>query len=332
MLFGLLFLAFFSAFHFWVTPLLVSYDWLFGMDSGSAKFLFGLAVLLLLSAYSFVIFASLSQDYRMGIAVALLGGITPLLFNQGAPGVFLAIGYSIVLTGFYFSVENKMKNYITFDPVFLIGGSIKLLTTLLTVILCFGYYLSINAVIAQKGFMIPDSIIPDKLIETIIQQQTGGMDTNVKGDKYIAQITPEMIQYAKDHPEILKQYGVTPEQLDQLAPASASETPPSSSAESPPAKSPAIKVPTGSLTDSPSLFSVGSIKKMALEPINAVIKEYQQFVAPVLAFILFSGFSFSYFLLNLLSGFFIRFIYFILEKTNVIRFEKEMREVKKLVV
>jgi predicted PurR-regulated permease PerM len=197
----------------------------------------------------------------------------------------------------------------------------------LSVVISIAFYLIINPIIIQKGFSLPDSIIPDSLINSLIEQQTGQF---VQGDKYIAQITPEMIDYAKQHPELLKQYGITPEQLNQFTQSQPSSAP-SKQGSSP--KS--IQVPTTTTDSSLSNPSTAMVKKMALEPINKLIKQYQNLVAPILALLLFSGFSFFFFfffLLNLLSGFTIKIIFYLLEKTNFFHFEKEMREVKKLVV
>ena len=77
------------------------------------------------------------------------------------------------------------------------------------------------------------------------------------------------------------------------------------------------------------------IKKMALAPINDLLNQYQFLVAPILALLLFSAFSFIsfiFFFFNLISGGLIKLIFYLLEKSGFIHFEKELREVKKIVI
>ncbi len=330
-LFGFLFLIFFAIFHFLILPLFSSYEWIFGFSGQSALQLLYLSLLILAAAFSFVIFAALSQDWRIGLGFSILGAISPLAFSQTSTVFVLASFYLIALCATYFSVEGKMKKYYNFDPSLVLNPSIRTLASFLAIIISIGFYLAINPVILQKGFEIPESFIPDSLINALMEQQTSHF---VQGDKYVAQITPEMIQYAKDHPELLKQYGITPDQLDQIQ----SAQPASSKAPESSTSSKAVKVPTTTTINppvTPIIPSTASIKKLALQPINDLLKQYKNFVAPLLALLLFSAFSFTFFIFfffNILSGIVINSLFYIFEKTNFIHFQKEMREVKKLVV
>ncbi len=333
-LFGIIFLILFSGFHFFLVPLLSSYEWIFGLNQSAFSQIGQLAILLIFSAFSFIVFSALCDDKKIGIGVSVLGGLTPLLFAQNSTGLILAGLYLLALIGNYFLLENTMRHYYNFSPTTLLIPPIKNLFTALLLILCIGYYLSINAVIKQQGFVLPESIIPDSVVQQLINQQTSQY---IKGDKYIAQLpqlTPEQLQLLKQNPEVLRQYGVDPAILEQYE----STTPAQSSASTTSTNKNPTQVPT--ITSAPipagSLIpSVAMIKKMALAPINDLLNQYQFLVAPILALLLFSAFSFIsfiFFFFNLISGGLIKLIFYLLEKSGFIHFEKELREVKKIVI
>lgn len=326
--FGLLFLAFFTLLHFFIMPLFSSYEWIFGLNQSSLTQMLNIAFWLLSSAVCFVIFAALCNDRWIGLGISVLGAFVPLAFSQSSTGIILAGFYLLALTSNFFLIEHSMKHYISFSPITLLVPHIKTISTMILLIICIGYYLSINVVIKQKGFAIPEAIIPDAIVQSLIDQQSSQF---IKGDKYIAQLpqlTPEQLQLLKQNPELLRSYGVDPAILEQYDTSTQSTTP----AASTPTKSGAIQVPTTTSALTPNL---STIKKMALAPINNMIKQFQFLVAPILALLLFSAISFFFFLFflfNLISGVVVKTIFYILEKTKFIHFEKEMREVQKLVV
>lgn len=328
LLFGILFLVFFTGLHFFLLPLFTSYEWIFGLTGSAFNQILNLALLLLLSAVCYVIFVFLVNHRWIGLSVALLGAVIPLLFAPNSTGLVLAGFYTLALVGHFFLIENMSKHYISFSAPTLVVPHINRLAMMLLMIICIGYYLSINVVIKEKGFVIPEAIIPDAMIEKLISQQMESM--TIKGDKYIAQLpqlTPEQIQLLKQNPDLLRQYGVDPAILDQYESQPATTTTPASTS-----GSGAIQVPTSTTTSSPT---VAMVKKMALQPINDLLKDFQFLVAPILALLLFSAFSFIFFfffLFNFISGGLLKIIFIILEKTGFIHFEKELREVQKLVV
>lgn len=323
----MMFLVFFIVLHWLVFPLFSSYEWIFGFSQSSANQILGISLLILASTISFVIFSALCSDRRIGLGVAVFGSAVPLLFSQTGIGLMLAGIYLLALISIYFLVEHTMKHYLSFSPITLLIPPIKTLSTILLLVICLGYYLSINVVIKEKGFEVPESIIPDAFVEQLINQQTSQF---VKGDRYIAQLpqlTPEQLELLKQNPDLLRQYGVDPAILDQYE----TTTPPAATTTKPAAKPGAIQVPTTNALP----LSVAAVKKMALSPINTLINEYKFLVAPFLALILFSAvsfFFFLFFLFNLISGGLMKTIFYILEKTKFIHFEKELREVQKLVV
>jgi hypothetical protein len=328
LLFGLLFLILFTGLHFFLIPLFSSYEWIFGLNQSSFNQVLNLSLLLLLSVMCLVIFDFLVNHRGIGIAVAILGAGIPLLFAQNSVGLLLSGFYSLALIGNYFLIEHMSKHYLSFSAPTLLVPYIKSIATMILMIICIGYYLSINVIVKTNGFALPESIIPDTLIERLINQQTEAM--TIKGDKYIAQLpqlTPEQLQLLRQNPELLRQYGVDPALLDQYDAKPATST----SQSAPASTSKAVQVPTTTAISPTTAI----VKKMALSPINDLLKGYQFLVAPVLALLLFSAFSFIFFfffLFNFISGGLVKIIFIILEKTGFIHFEKETREVQKLVV
>jgi hypothetical protein len=326
LLFGVLFLILFTGLHFFLLPLFTTYEWIFGLTGAAFNQILNLAILLLLSAVCFVIFVFLVNHRGIGLSVALLGAVIPLLFAPNSTGLVLTGLYAIALIGNYFLIENMSKHYISFSAPTLVVPHINRVATMILIIICIGYYLSINVVIKEKGFSIPEAIIPDTIIERLVSQQMESM--TIKGDKYLAQLpqlTPEQVQLLKQNPDLLRQYGVDPALLDQYDTQPATATAPKTTGSS------AVQVPTTS-SSSPT---VAMVKKMALQPINNMLKDFQFLVAPILAMLLFSAFSFIFFIFfffNFISGGFVKIIFYILEKTGFIHFEKEMREVQTLVV
>jgi hypothetical protein len=331
LLFGGIFLILFTGLHFFLFPLLTSYEWIFGLNQSSFNQIIQLSLLLIFSSMSLVIFFFLVNHRLLGVGLAVLGALIPVAFSFNSTGFLLCGLYLLTFITSYFLVENTSRHYISFSAPTLLIPHIKTLATLILIIICIGYYLTINLVIKEKGFSIPEAIIPDSVIENLINQQMDSM--TIKGDKYIAQLpqlTAEQLQILKQNPDLLRQYGVDPAILDQYD----QQTAPIGSVSSTPRSTPnskAIQVPTSTAT-SPT---VAVVKKMALAPVNDLIKDYQFLVAPILALLLFSAFSFVFFfffLFNFISGGIIKIIFYILEKTGFIHFQKEMREVQKLVI
>jgi hypothetical protein len=160
--------------------------------------------------------------------------------------------------------------------------------------------------IQEKGFELPD-----ELIDSIIQLSSPATGTSqfVKGEKYVAQLTPQQIELIKQHPDELKKY------IDSVA-----ATP--STANSVGTSSKATSVPITSLVP----------KQLIKDQINSFIKPYANFIAPVLGLIFFTTISGFVWLVSFFLSPLLWLIFMILEKSEFIEFTKEMREVKKMVV
>ncbi|MDO8640997.1 MAG: hypothetical protein Q7R33_05585, partial [Nitrosarchaeum sp.] len=154
------------------------------------------------------------------------------------------------------------------------------------------YYLSINKELSQKGFEIPDSLI-DSTLKLMPQ-------TNLPTAQ-LPQLPPEQIELLKQNPDLLKQYGVDPKLLDSL--------------------------PTQTTNSTNEL-----IKPLIKDQLQNIIKPYQNFIAPVLALLFLLTLQSFTAILGLFISPILWLIFLLLEKTNFIHFESEMREVKKMVV
>jgi len=264
-----------------------------------------LCIYLILASFFYVLFVIFSNDLKYASPFIILASIITIFLFDLNLAVVLGFGVLVVFFAGYYQLTHKLKTYITFSPTILLIPSIKLITTLLILVLSFGYYLSINKIIKEKGFEIPDGLIDTTLKFTM---PSSNLDL-VKGDKYLAQITQEQIDFLKSNPQLLEQQGLDPSILDNL------------SVSTPAPK--ATKVPT---------ISNDLTKKLIKDQFNKMLEPYKDFIAPFLAILFFITLQSLSSLLSLLLYPLVSLLFYILEKSGFIKFEKEMREVKKMVV
>lgn len=230
---------------------------------------------------------------------------TNLIFSLNPQTLYSLITLSVLIlaTALTFAIFKAL----TFGLVLLLPAPsllspiVKQVTGILILLLSLGFYLSVNQKIAQNGFEIPDS-----LIDTALKVSQPSIP--VQGFKYdktlMAQITPDQLELLKKNPELLKQYGIDPKTLDSLP----------------------VSVST------PDLNTTAMIKPLVKDQLQNIIKPYQNFIAPILALLFFLTLQSLTALLGLFISPILWLIFLLLEKTNFIHFETEMREVKKLVV
>lgn len=296
--FAPIFLVLLATLLYFASPLLKTTDIIFSLNLQTFYQLIILSILILASSLAFVIFASLSLDWKIILPVILISSVIPL-------DLVLGIGIAISLLSSFIVLENRMKGYLNFQASSLLSPSIKQLTGFLIIALSVSFYLSANKQIVQKGFEIPDSLIESSLN---LMPQT---NLSVQGYKYnkrliaqLPQITPEQIQLLKQNPDLLKQYGVDPKMLDSLT----------------------------TTTNSNSNLTAQAVKPLIKQQLQTMIKPFQNFIAPILALLLFLTLQSFTAILGLFISPIVWIIFYILEKTKFIHFEAEMREVKKLVV
>lgn len=304
--FAPLFIVCFGFFSYFVLWIINSPYILLSWETRIAAVLAAVAGLLVLSAVSFIIFCTLAQDFFVTIPVALIATICPVVFLPAPLNMVFSAGS---IAGFILSniiLRDKLKTYLTFDSSTLLSPPIKNLVTILIVILSFSYYLATNQTIQKEGFKIPDQLI-DGVFGAVSAFTSQGLP-QVKGVSYLAQmpgISREQVELLKQNPQLLKQYGVDPDVLDSLA----------------------ADEPSGGSPDVNQLQ-----KQLIQESIPKLLKPYEGIIPALLAVGLF-------FILQPITSLFMIFlkpllmaVFWLLEKIGFIAFEKEMREVKKMVV
>jgi uncharacterized protein YneF (UPF0154 family) len=277
---------------------------LFGFNAENAWALLYLVGTLLLTSFFYIIFVSLSNDWRIVLPVVIIASLVPPgLYQNITLGFYISAG---ILTGAligFFVQQQKMQNYITFSATTLLQPQIKLMNLFLIITLSVGFYFSADAYIKEKGFSIPEPLIEAAISMSGQQDQINEME--VEEESSIPTLSPELITQLKQNPQLLKQYGVTAAQLDALSSAQQKNENGSS----------------GTL-----------VSTLVKNQVDTIIEPYKAWLAPGLALLFFIS-------LTSLSSFFalllppiIGLMFMILEKTNFIHFEKEMREIQKLVV
>lgn len=236
-----------------LAPIVKSYDFIFSLSINTLINLIAISFLLTLSSLLFVLFASLAEDFKIVLPVSSLLALISMLFLDLALGLVFAVAIFVSLLLTYLSLDHALKSYINFQPEALLGPSIRRLLRLFILSFCLVYFLSINKVIAQNGFQIPDS-----LIDTVLK------------------MTPQ--------------------------------------------------------PEAPSDLMNNLIKQTVNDQVQNLIKPYLSFIPAILALLLFFTLQSLTSILNLLIFPLLWIIFFILEKSGFIKFEIEMRLVKKMVV
>lgn len=205
--FAPLFLISFGFLIYQLNMLLSSDDIIFSLSLSSLIQAVKISLLLLSTGLFFSLFVTLAADWRMILPTALLGGFAPFLFVSPDLTVIFVVTILLSLLLTYLSLEESLKTYFTFQSTALLGPSIRRFSTLLILSFCIIYFLSINKVIAQNGFQIPDSIIDTALKMTPAPvQQT-----------QLPDIPAEQLDFLKKNPQLLKQYGIDPKLLETTA-------------------------------------------------------------------------------------------------------------------
>lgn len=279
-----------------------SYDFVFSLSVETLTALIILSVLICATSLTFILFASLSLDWIIILPTAIVASLLPMLFFNTQLGLIFAVANFAILILTFTNLENTMKSYLTFKPFAILSPSIRLLSTLLIMVICVIYFFSINKIISEKGFQIPNS-----LIDAAINLSSSGLTENAEKTPtpVLPQIPKEQIEYLKQNPDLLKQYGLDPSVLDSL-----DQKP----------------------TDQNNNLSKQLIKQAVKDQVDSFLEPYLGFVPALLAVFLFLTLQGITSLVNLLIYPLLGIIFFILEKTGFIKFTEEMRPVKKMVV
>lgn len=295
LIFAPLFLLSFTFLLFQLEANLSSYNIIFSVSVETFINLLIFSALISLSSILFILFVSLAGDLKIILPVGLIALALPPTIIDPQTGLILSIGMAICLLITYFNVSSKLKNYLTFEPTSLFGPSIRSLVGLLILVFSFTYFLSINKVIAEKGFEIPESLIDSAL--KFMPAQSSEKESLPK-----LAISSEQLALLKQNPDLLKQSGLDPKVLDSL-------------------DQPKTSNPTQDL-----------VKATLQTQVQTMIKPYMNFIPTVLAVLFFIVLQSITSLINILISPLLLLTFFILEKTKYIKFTEEQRTVRKMVV
>lgn len=316
--FAPLFLIALTASIYFYKQILDKYLDIFFLEYGGL-YEFGLMVIpLVLAGLFFSLHITFTQDIKYATVPAFIASIIPF--------VFLPFNLSLVIGGClfaallitFFSLQNNLKTYTNFQPRSLLTGPIKTLSTLILLTLTFGYFLHTNSIIQREGFKIPDA-----LIDWSINMSLSGQGMNFKGEKYsLAQlptITQEQIDLLKANPEVLKQYGLSEKDLDSIVP-------PSKPAQFP-NKDAATVIPSV-----PGIDLKDILKTQISNSLDQMIKPYLFAIPILLAVMFYSLASLVLWIATIFLSPLISLIFYVLDTTGFTKYEKEMREVKKIII
>lgn len=304
LIFAPFFLISLSILTFQLNPFLKSYDFIFSLSADTLFQLITLTSLILFTGFWFILFASLAFDWKIVLPVSLVASLLPIVLINPSLGLILSVGTLSTLLLIYLSVENTLKNYLTFKPNNLFGPPIRHLSSLLILVISLTYFLSISQVIQQKSFEIPDSLIESALKLTPLPEPTASQPQTAQ-----PQLSREQIDLLRQNPDLLKQSGLDPKILDTLTPQKGNQ---------------ATKPSQDLLTD--------TLKQTIKDQLQTIIKPYQSVIPAVLAVLLFFILLSFASILNLLIYPLLWLTFYILEKSGFIKFTVEQRPVKKMVI
>lgn len=237
-----------------LNPLFKSSDFIFSLSTDTLIELIVISGLISLSSLLFVLFITLSQDWKFTLPVSILASMAPFLFLETGLAIILSVAILVSLLLTFLNLDNSLKSYLNFAPNSLLGPPIRHLAGLLILAICVIYFFSTNKIIAEKGFQIPNSLIDTALNLTPIE------------------------------------------------------------------------------SDTPQNLANDLIKQTVKDQFQNLLKPYLSFIPAILALFLFLTLQSLTSLINLLIYPLLWIIFYILQKTGFVRFEAEMREVKKMVV
>jgi hypothetical protein len=306
-----------STLCFLYTSVLNNYLEIFFKPYGGLIELGTIALTILLSGLTFIIYLTLTQDFKFALVAGFITSLAPFAFLESSLALVIAVGFFISFILAYFNLQTNLKTYVNFAAAPLLTPPIKLLNTFILLTLAFGYFLHTNSVIQTQGFRVPD-----QLIEWAVDLSLKGQNPAVLGKKYLAQLptlTEEQLNLLKQNPQILEQYGMTADDLEQFTPSSTST--PSSPNKN--AVSITPSVPGANLKD--------IIKAQISNSLDDLLKPYLFAIPAVLALMFYSLTSFTLWLISLLLSPLISLIFSIFEKSGFLKFTSETRVVKKII-
>ncbi len=262
-----------------------------------------LALFLILSGFFLIIFITLAEKWFLVIPVITIASVSSFLSYTPPIVYIMLIGSIISFLIIYITLLNKLKTYLSFSPTIILVPSIKHLVILLILISSISFYLIESSRIKANGFTIPTSILNQELNLVNSQLNQGVGQNNLNS---IPQISAQNLQILKNNPQALKQFGINPDIINNFI------------------QNGAVNINTQSV---PQSFT----KNLIENQMNAFIRPYLKFIAPVLTLLFFLTLTSFTSLLELLLTPLVGTCFWILEKIHFTSYQIEMREVKKLI-
>ncbi len=285
-----------------------------------------LSISLLLAAFFFCLIVALSNSWEIPLFASVLGALIPLMIiSSGPANIILAAGFLLSFIVGQFFLLQKLRTYLTFQPGQILSPTAKLLVFVLTFVISLTVYWTVNAKIIDEGFSVPDSLIDTAIklsgvSSKLTDPNLAGSTSNETVPLSLPQIDDKTAALIKNNPALLKQFNITPEQFDAYL-KSQNQPPKTPSKASPTQTKPTIPDPANNL-----------VQNLLKSQLDEAIKPYLSYIAPLMAMLIFATLISFNSLVGIILPLLLWLIFEILEKTNFVHFEKEMREVKKLVV
>lgn len=269
-----------------------------------------LVLALLLGGFFFVIFVTISQNWKFILPVIIIAAPSSLLFIPTPISLILAAGFFLVFSLSALILTRSLTSYITFDASKLLSPTIKQIIFFITIVSSIAFYMSSSAQISANGFKIPDSLIDTAMQFIPKTDELNNLQGTDQSQQQTSNVTfsPEQIQLLKENKDLLKQYGIDPTVLETL-------------------NKPQTNQQTPARVDNQSL-----IKPIIQSQMEQIIKPYLGFIPYVFAFLFFSAVEGVAWIILIPLPLLVTFAFYLLEKSGYTKFETEMREVKKLVV
>lgn len=289
-IFGVLFFISFVVMLYEVKQVLTQSLDLFSLDLKNYLPYLTFSAVTLLAGLLFVIFVTFSQDWKLITAVLLLSNLGCFLFFPAPFSFLLALGFLSLYAFSYVVLDNKLKTYLTFQASTLLSPSVNSLARLFIVLVSVVYFLSTTAGFNPQTWQVPDSLVD--MVSSF---------TNQAVTPNTAQSIPStQLNLFKQNPELLRQFGINIDQLDNLT--------------------------------TPATNTGNVLRNSIKQQLKRVFNPYLGYLPLLLAFLFFISLSSVVSLLAILTPVVVWLIFWVLDKTGFTRFEKTTREVQKLVV
>ncbi len=306
LIFAFPFLISFYLFVFLVAPLLLNPNLIFQL--GNWQQVLMVTITLIFSLIFFGVFGTLAKDFKIVLPILLVGSLASVIFFKSPLNFYLFGGFVVSFLLSFLLLNNNLKEYLDFKASKLMSSPIRLLGTLIILTLSFGYFLQLNSHLQKEGFKLPDELI-NTAIKIATPPATSEETSQVT--QTLNSLSDEQIQTLRQNPEALKQFGIDPKILDSLSKPQESKT----------------------TTTTKQISPSQQIIKAAIQSqFNQAIEPYKDYLPPFMALLFFLSFYSIFALLSLFNSLIIGLIFNFLEKSKYVKFEKEMREVKKLMI